>query len=504
VQSNKLHSVHERWLPWIYGLLLFVVAWSSDFAVLSNDSFPLRWQAAHLSFHDASSFYNAFFPIGYPVILRTFEGFGNPFVPVVALQILASIGYARVLLRLSGRFLRSGAQIVASTFVLFSPLVVRGVLSAVPDFLLSLLVLLAFESYMSSTRDGDRKAGVFLGLGILLRFHGLAVVGGLTLAVLMLESAPISRLRDIYTGFLPFVIFQSVIQLLSGHGPFETGQAFNIWKTMHGIDWSHPPEAFSKHAWEVIREAPGMFVQSMATQISEIGLPLLALIGLIAAGRWSKLPTPSGLMVIGVTALAYLLLTLAGGSARAELVVLPVIVVAFFFLIQQILPPGVITPKLGGWITLAAVLSAFAVASIFLMEGVVKSTRRLASYTEVARILGLSSESQARQIYTDDFALYFPAQQAATPYSFGGWSRLGLPNFAREVPLIHDSTSEALSTSLKAAGIQWIVFLDPPLNGRGYQVTAGDTSRFQSVPYQTPIHSALTATSPSYRIFRVR
>src|ERR1041385_1847015 len=65
MSNERVLSLTTRWMPPAFGVLMLAAAIVSRFAVLSNDSFPLLWQARHLSFSDPATFYNGFFPIGY-------------------------------------------------------------------------------------------------------------------------------------------------------------------------------------------------------------------------------------------------------------------------------------------------------------------------------------------------------------------------------------------------------------------------------------------------------
>src|SRR4051812_34322080 len=88
--NSLLESAVAKYGGSLYAAILLLAAWISHFAVLNNDCFPLRWQADHLSIHNSETFYNGFFPIGYPILLRVAGYTGNSILSLLIFQIILS------------------------------------------------------------------------------------------------------------------------------------------------------------------------------------------------------------------------------------------------------------------------------------------------------------------------------------------------------------------------------------------------------------------------------
>ena len=322
----------RRWLPVLYAAVILTSAWLSHFAVLINDVFLLRWQAEHLSLGTPESFYNGFFPIGYPLVLRAVSATGNPIFTLMLFQIALAIVYVTMVQRLLVRMLPSNASIIgaiALPLMLFSPPVIHAILSATPDFFAALAALMGFLFILREGRWNFILAGVCLGLGCLFRSHLLVLSIALALSLLLFQKERRSRTCvEFCIGTLPFIITQGLIQVWSGHGFFENAQAFNIWKTMHGMDWSNPPALGHAKAFGVIMEDPALFISSVCNWLFLYFFYFVPLIGTIILAwirsRSGAIVAPRSLIMVAMAALAYLGVTAAGGSVSAFTPIIPI------------------------------------------------------------------------------------------------------------------------------------------------------------------------------------
>ncbi|HEX5315113.1 MAG TPA: glycosyltransferase family 39 protein, partial [Candidatus Kapabacteria bacterium] len=265
------------------------MAWLSHFAMLSNDVFPLRWQAEHLSLHHPETFYDGFFPIGYPLLLRLASLTGNPVLTLMLLQIAVAVLYVLVARRVLQMVLDPEAALLALPLVLFVPQIAGNVLSVTPDFAAALCSLAAFffiahaSRMVQNTRRYIFFAGVSMGIGYLFRTHIIVLSLSCALALLIFEDG--RRLRAALwfcAGVTPFVFMQGLLQIWSGHGFFENAQAFNIWRTMYGMDWNNPVAIGGMTAFDVIRENPRVFFAAYWGAIVQGSLYILpSLIALI-------------------------------------------------------------------------------------------------------------------------------------------------------------------------------------------------------------------------------
>jgi len=472
----------------LYAAALLAVAWHSRFAMLSNDVFPLRWQAEHLSLYHPETFFDGFFPIGYPLLLRVMSLTGNPVLASLLLHIAFAAFYVVLVRRLLPAILDSAAALVALPLVLFTPQIAGNVLSVTPDFPAAFCVVAAF--FLFTRGDTGRNiflAGVCMGAGYLFRTHVIILAVSFALAVLLLEKS--HRLRTVFwfcVGVLPFVIAQGLLQVWSGHGFFENAQAFNIWRTMYGMDWNNPPALGGASVLDVIREHPQVFFAAYWGAIVQGSLYLLPCL-IAMPFLWVKrrnLPHRM-LMVFTIAALFYLILTAIGGSPRNVALVIPILVADTIFVIGLAFARVHDARKQAFALVLAVLLWCSGIIGIFIFSN--RSTRRVRDYTNDERLLNVQSKADALKVYTDDFDFYFPGLRYETPRESGGWPEAGLPHYIEEFPHIRDSSARVLHDDLVKSGVHWAMFRIPPYDGRGAESASSDTALFRPI-YRTPMH----------------
>ncbi len=475
-------------LPLLYAATLLTAAWLSHFAVFRNDVFPLRWQAEHLSIQHPESFYDGFFTIGYPLLIRLSEITGNPVLTVILLQIVLSVLFVVLLQSFFKKTVSAEASIIAFPFVLFFPHLARSILTPTPDFIAALLCLAGFVALVQ--KASNRRwaiAGILFGSAYLFRTHVLVLIFTLALALLLFQHG--QRLRSTVwyvVGAAPFIIFQGLLQLWSGHGFFETSQAFNVWRVMYGMDWNNPPNLAGAGIWSLIGSKPWAFVNGFWIAIrNELWyiLPLLAAsIFLLMRTRWKK---HNELMILLVGVLIYVIITNSGGSPRNIIIVIPVIAMAVIYLIMEATSNIDATKKLQVAHSIAILAWATGIAGMFFFSHL--AAHRIEDYSEVEQVLHVQSKHDAHRIYTDDFDFYFPGLKYQSPRKSGGWPEVGLPHYIEMFPHIRDTSAQVLHEDLVHNGIRWAVFRIPPYDGRGYESVKSDSTLFR-LTYQTPLH----------------
>ena len=480
--DQSLNSRAIRYDIWAYPALMLIMAAVSHFAILSNDSFPLQWQAEHLSLHDPATFYNGFFPIGYPLLLRIADLFGNPYTLLEILQILFAGLYFKKVWAFIQPLLGSAFSPIATVFIVFSPQLIRAELSAVPDFFAALLVLFAIVKIVEGERHFDRIAGVCLGLGLLFRTHVLIFIIAISIAFVIAQwRAGLRRVAAICVAAFPFLAIQGLIQLWSGYGFFENMQAFNVWKAMHGVDWANPPSHFSTTILQVITAEPSLFLHTYISLLASVFYLIIPLFIFLAIAIW-KGERRDPLVLLSLAALFYLLITVIGGSPRSMLLVMPIVIANVFAIIRFVLRNDLLLESRTRLAVILSVVLAL-IASVAMFFGAIHAAQRVATYNNLQQALHISLPAQVGTIYSDDFALYFPALADATPRRSGGWAELGLPEYLHKYPHISDSTSGAFYTALQQNHIRFAVFRNPPVDARALNYAKSDTAHFMRVPF---------------------
>ncbi len=484
MRIDNFYRQTARWGPWGYALLLLGSAALSQFAVLSNDSFPLRWQAEHLSLSAPSTFYDGFFPIAYPLLLRAAQAIGSPFRVLEFLQILFAILYFTKATRFATSNLDEPSALIALPFLIFAPQLIRAILSAVPDFFAALCVLIAFVSW-TDNKDNGRWSGLWLGVGILFRTHVFALAIALTLALLIMErSAALRRTATLWLGVAPFVVLHGIVQTWAGHGFFETGQAFNLWKTMHGVDWSDPPLQFASTLPQVILDEPQLFVRTYI-QLVLNQLYLLLPLSLYLGSTMLKGGRPKPLASLSLATIFYLLATVAGGSARALIPILPVVILCVIALFRWV-SPSERSSRHGDRLAIILTVSLMGLSVAALFYGAIRARNRMELYQRLQSRLGLVQSDDVRSVYSDDYALYFPALRETAPRRSGGWAEIGLPNYVKENPHIPDSTPTVWYQGLQSHHIRFVALRVPPINPRVASFAEIDTAHFVKTPFSGP------------------
>jgi len=480
-------------LPILYAAALLAVAWHSHFAMLSNDVFPLRWQAEHLSLRHPETFYDGFFPIGYPLLLRIAAISGNSVLATMLLQIALAVVYVLFARRFLQGVLRHEVALLALPIVLFAPQIAGNVLSVTPDFFAALFALVAF--FLLTRPDIRRNiflAGISMGVGYLFRTHIVVLALSLALALFIFENGRRMRATlSFCAGVLPFAIAQGLLQVWAGHGFFENAQAFNLWRTMYGMDWNNPAALGSASVFDVIRGNPQVFLAAYWGALRNGSLyllpSLLALLFLFIRRRTTVQRTSQEMLLASFTfsTFLYLILTAIGGSPRNVTVVFPILVADILFIVDRVFAPMTVSKRRFVTQLFAVLLWSIGIIGIFIFSN--RSVPRIRDYTEVEHLLKVHSKADAMGIYTDDFDFYFPGLRYQTPRISGGWPEVGLPHYVEEFPHLRDSSASILHDDLVNSHLHWALFRIPPYDLRGYKNVQSDTSHFRLV-YRTPMH----------------
>jgi hypothetical protein len=467
-----------------------MAAWFSHFAVILNDVFLLRWQAEHLSLHAPESFYNGFFPIGAPFVLRLASTIsGNPVLLLILFQVALAPLYVILIYRLFVRIIPGRGIAIALPLALFPPPMIHAILSATPDFFAALAVLAGFVLLTHERRWSFLLAGVCLGLGCLFRSHVLVLLVTIALTTLLFQKDHrIRSTMNFLAGALPFVIAQGLLQLWTGHGFFENAQAFNIWKTMHGMDWSNPPALGHAKALGVVMEDPKLFIFAACNWIFQYLFYVIPFIGVIILSLTrfrATLPISRPLVFLSVAAFAYLLIVAAGGSVSAFTSVIPIAAACVIPLIEF----AIVRRSLGFQkhfvVTIAIIVWITSFAGLF--DFTRREADRIDDYAKIEQLLGVHSRSDALAVFTDDYDFYFPGLHYQAPRHTGSWGEVGLPHYVKEFPHIRNAPALSMHDDLLQNGIEWAIYRVPPYDPVGYKTIQSDSSLFR-LTYRTDYH----------------
>lgn len=486
MSNERVLSLTKRYAPPAFGLLLFTAAFVSHFAVLSNDSFPLLWQAKHLAFSNPASFYNGFFPIGYPALMRLAALTQWPLRTLEILQVVLAPLYLLLAISFLARFLKPSAVVLALLIVVGYPDLLRSVLCATPDFLASLAALCA---YYAISRERYAIAGIALGAGLLFRSHILVLLVATVIATISIgRSGRLEIVGRIVLGALPFILLQGIVQAFSGHDFFESAQAFNVYRMMYGVDWNSPPHV-QVGVLELIAGNPLQFLRGYFVNLANAAVVLLPLGLTLVVVRRDHQQEP--LRALCFAALLYTLIVTVGFSPRALLPVWPCAVLGLMVMVHDRFA-GVArrVPSRVAVIVMTVIGAVIAFGTLFAAH---RSAERVDEYDGITHALDIRNDSEIKTIYTDDFALYFPSLHDAAPQTSGGWAEIGLPEYTKQQLHLRTTSSGALCESFRTAGLTTAIFRVPPINPTAERLASSDTTHF-----------TLIATSRSHEIYRLQ
>lgn len=448
----------------LYGLLLTAVGITSGFAILANDAFPLLFQAEQLTLSDPRTWYNGFFPIGYPLLLKALLLFGRASIDwiAVAFNILVSFGFfffGKRLFDTTG--LKTSWKLIGLLSIAFLPEVLRGVMTIRPDYL---VMILSLASFVCIKEERYTWVGVLLGLSYLFRSHMLALVAGVLAGLLLLKG--VRPALTVLLSTLPFVLLQGILNMTASESFLASSQGFNIAKLMYGADWKSEQQ-ITDGAFEIIASDPMRFFAAwMNHLLVEWYFPLIFFIGLFFTESRK----------FSLIALIYCFIVAAGGSPRGTLPIQPIAVLTVFFLVSRWLNRLDDRRHL---IPTAVTILLVTGASIILFKAANKSRTRIERYDEVARGLGLETGGDALRVLTDDFSLYFPNQANAEPRVNGGWGVIGVPVYRERVPQFTEQNPDLLRAKLYSNGVQHIVLSQPTLDPKLLNTISSDTVIFE-------------------------
>jgi hypothetical protein len=453
-----------------FALVIALVGLVTNFHTPLNDFWGNYHLSQKLDSRDLATLYDGFFPIGYTALLRALSGFGFPSVPALEINVVLTwlLAFSMLaVLRLRG--LGVLPSLVAASLIFLFPRIFDYLYTPGADA--GAMVFFTLGSYalllalLSPTPRAwwYALAGGSLGLAALWRYHALPA------GLFLLAAATLAYRKRIAGVMLALAACAGVYgcqiaaNVLSGHSPLQTYQAFNIYQHMHNVNWYHTSETPSLGtALSVVLSDPSVFLSlyfaSLVTIFSALTAPLI----LCFFSRDHQLRRPATLWLS--FCLLYSGLMATADSGRAVLLALPVSL-SFLLVSGHALwidrfrahAAPASWPRPLGYVVLALALGACAAKDIT----TVASWRHGSHYYRaLERVCVGQGIADARQVYSTDLYLYFPDIPPFRPSSSGGWLDLPTYHTKNEVYGVSLASERAFIEDCKARGIR-IVHLTP-------------------------------------------
>jgi hypothetical protein len=264
VFMRKIFGASFKWFVFFFiigaGLTLALGAYIQRH-VVSNDYWNILYYGRHMSLAKPESLYNGFYPFGYAFVIGQL-----PFTYVLPLSYLINA-------LLAGLFTASVSTMVLPTrsipaiaiaFLgsIAAPDIFKNANTLSPDIgsvaFTAFAVFLLWRDRLDEKHEtpNDLSAiliGLSLGMAFLWRSH--AIVSSVAILFgyfLFADIRPLHFSAWMVGSFLFIVSLQVTVNLVSGHGAFETAQAFNVHKFFYGINDTYPPTPAEIEKFSVI------------------------------------------------------------------------------------------------------------------------------------------------------------------------------------------------------------------------------------------------------------
>ena len=471
--------------------LIFLIGWLTQFHALGNDYWNILYYGRRMTLSQPESLYNGFFPFGYAFLIGQM-----PFTYVLPLSFILNA-------LLSGLFVASVSTLVSyadsvpATILAFylsiaAPFVYQNAITLSPDigaagftaFAVFLLCRDWFDSVpQTSVSDfGKLKfdvrpilAGISLGLSFLWRTHALVSIVAILAGYFLLSGfRPLRSLALLIVSMAVMAGLQIVVNLISGHGAFETAQAFNLYKFFNGVDWTNPPGPAEIEKFSLIQfiiadplRAWGAYSPLFFYFIQHAWAAALAFI-LSPRGRYSR---PSLFFFIFIV--LYAVPISLSDSARSPVVLMAVFLPSVALLLAVLIDAAKkLMPNLrfSEWIVTALfigigfnTLSGWALYDIGITRAAIAERKVLSVIEQTLISNGMTSPEQ---VFADRYDYYTPNTMPYRARSIDKWSLDWFWGLAEEYPLLPNDSWESFSAAGREQGIRYLV-LGPNSHFRG-------------------------------------
>jgi hypothetical protein len=255
---------------------------------------------------------------------------------------------------------------------------------------------------------------------------------------------------------------QIFINLVTGHGALETKLgASNIYDLMYGINWYKiSTESISTNAIEIISTNYFLFVKKYLISFVKFFIQT-GIIPLIAALIISKPLNKKIAWTITVFVTLYFALFSATLSGRQILLPLPLTMLCFGFLIEELFRLSERQSRIRGRLTKGAtVLAVFTICLLFIARDFRSVKRNIDESVFSKNVESYLIEigcTDALQIYTTDYDLYFKTLPNYTGYFNGGWSRWGTYKYNETFPEFNAESVESFISDCKKRNVSCVI-----------------------------------------------
>jgi len=482
--------------------LIFFVGWLTQFHALGNDYWNILYYGRHMTLSQPESLYNGFYPSGYPFLIGQM-----PFTYVLPLSYALNTVLAGLLVASVSTLVSHSDSIPATIIAFYSavaaPFVYQNAITLSPDIgaaaFTAFAIFLLCRDWLDSVPQtsvcdaGKLKfalrpilAGISLGLSFLWRTHALVSIVAILAGCILIQLHSVrSTGRTLASwrlgGFLTLIVstlvvagLQVIVNLISGHGAFETAQAFNLYKFFNGVDWTNPPGPAEIEKFSLVQtivsdplRAWGAYKPLFFYFIQHAWAAALAFI-LSPRGRFSRLSLFFFIFIV-----LYAVPISLSDSARSPVVLMTVFLPSVALLLAVLIDTAKkFLPNLrySEWIVTAIfigigfnTLSGWALYDIGITRAAVAERKVL---TVIEQTLTSNGMTSPEQVFADRYDYYTPNTMPYRARSIDKWSLDWFWGMAEEYPLLPNDSWDVFAAACKEQGIRYLV-LGPNSHYRG-------------------------------------
>jgi hypothetical protein len=396
-------------------------------------------------------------------LLRILNG-PNILVTAFAFSVFAAAAVLAVEMHFLVRFMAPWIAVACVGTLGIEPMFFQHAITAGTDITTVALAGIGSLTFVSGLMRGSTPlaviAGVLMGCSGLMRHHGFLFAFAAVLAGIACWP---QRWRQVIWCAAAVRAAGSVqvgINVAAGVPPFQTAQAFNVYKMFNQVDWFHLKKDYPPNVLDVIRLSPARYFEAYKAQLYP-ALHLLwpAAIATLVVDRSKRALAAFTL----ITGLVFLPLQGIGGSPRGPMPLLPLCAAAVALCLDALMTRRWVSSSRVRT-SVAAVATASVVAAAVWFWPV-----RSRSYVEhFARVEQLWAQVEAHlrsdgvqhpsQVFTDSFEFYFVSVRSASsmdyhPRTTGGWAQIDLYGYERVHPPLRTDTLPNFLSDAKANGV---------------------------------------------------
>lgn len=452
----------------------FAIGWLTQFHVTLSDYWNVLYYGRHMTLSQPESLYNGFYPFGYAFLIGQM-----PLTYVLPLSYLLNALLSGLLVASVSTLVAYTDSIPATAIAFYSsiaaPFVFQNANTLGPDIgaaaFIAFAVFLLCHTWLSREDKplSDTQlilAGVSLGLSFLWRTHAaVAIIAILAGYILIAGIRPFRPLILLAASLAGVAGIQIIVNLVSGHGPLETAQAFNLYKYFYGVNWTNPVGPEVVKDFSLIRTvtndptaAFNLYKPFFLYFISHTWAALLAFI-LLPKGRFSRFSLFSFVFIV-----LYAIPISLSDSARSPVILMTVFLPSIAVLLSTLMEVSKKYFLSVHWkeLTITVLFFVFgikifygwAVYDVGIIRSAIAERKVLSAIEQTLLSNGLKSSTE---VFSDRYDFYTPNTMPYRGRSIDKWSVDWFWGIKEDYPLLPNNSWEKFSAACREQGIRFLV-----------------------------------------------